>query len=973
MKKLISLLLVFGMLLSSVIIPSAFASEEIAAPEYDNYAVLKEVAMAYYRQGPQLLYDQLILRRHIYASPEDATKQRTVYTDCSSFVNACYREAFGENIMPIEISKEGKSPSTKYFDEYARENPDAIDVVGYWENKDYTTDEEIKALLKSVKDQLQFGDLLCWRRGKTSGTSGHIIMYMGNDVFIHSAGAGSYTQNTAEPSKSYDGNPGELADGTVGFLSANRVFNDPNSSRYLFKKTASDTIYSFCVLRPLARGLTPTEEALNRMKIAGLSMEKTSSVYDNTAVYTGDEITYTVTLQNTNEAELKDVEICDTLPLGTEFVSGSEGVTVSGQALSWKGNIAGNSTSEVTYTVTVTANEPGALIKSDATYVSGVKLGNITHSVSGYSKLHADMLEQNAKQFIREGKSFDSSLDMIKTLYTDTLGINLFEGLSEAQILDEIIDKENLTCFTQTELSKMIAPNLYGGGSIKYGWLYRPDSNDRTRLVSEAQLTIGDIIIADYSGGSIAYVYAGDSTLIAVEDGKAKKLTIGKNIYGSAQDNILVTLLAYERFAVIRPSMANTSSITPVVSEKNDVKVTINEISRQFDVMPVIENSRTLVPLRGIFETLGAAVNWDESTRTVMAVKGDSIIVLQIGNNTAWVNSEAVSLDVPAKIIDGRTMVPIKFVAESLGCKVDWDNDTKTVVIQKDSEVHFAGESLEGKKVLVIGNDLLHHGRLIEDRGKKYLTQEERQDTYGGLVQLCKANGMNVSVTNWSLSSHSPMDFVGGQECSVCKEGVIHMNYLPDKYFDYIVVSPSANKAQAKTLISDMEYIRSTFSSVNPDVKILLLGNVGAYGNISTGFEPTEIAALYPALDAKGFKVLDFGKLVTDVIMGKTKVPGSNEVFSHNTFINKDGQRANLLTGYISTLLVYCTITGESAVGQPYSYVHDTSLAPTFDIPGYLTGFYTHGSDATNFDDIFESEYEVRCIQKLIDEYLKNN
>ena len=969
MKKFISFLLSLTILISMVSISGVYASEE-KEPTYDNQEILKEVALSFYRQGPQMLYDQLVLRRNIYASPEDATAQRTIYLDCSSFVNACYREAFGVNILPVEISATGKIPQTRNFKNYAKENPDAVDVIGYWENKDYPTYEEEKALLDSVRAQLQIGDVLCFMRGKTSETSGHVYIYMGDDTFIHSTGAGSYTENTEYPSKSYDDSPGELADGTVGLVPASRIFTDTSDTRYLFKKTASQTVFSFCLLRPMERGLTPTEETLNRMKIAGLAMEKTSSIHENTAVYTDDVITYTITLENTNQTELKDVEIRDTLPLGTKFVSGSEGVTANGRELTWKGNVSGNATATVSYSVAVTAAEPGTLLKSDATFVSGVKLGNITHCVSGYSKAHTSMLGENAMKLVKEGKAFANSLEMITTLYKDTLGINLFENLSEAQILDEIIDTENLTAYTQTALSKMIAPNLYGGTSIGDGWRYRPDSNDRTRLVSENQLTVGDIIIADYSGGSIAYVYAGNSTLVTVEDGKAKKLTIGKNIYGKEANNILVTLISYNRFAVIRPSMANTSSVVPVISENNDVKVTINDITRQFDVMPIIENGRVLVPMRAIFETLGATVLWDEAERTVTATKKETSIVLPVGKETAKVNDTEATLDAPAKIVDGRTLVPIRFVAEALGCRVDWDNDARTVIIQKDSEVHFPAESLDGKKVLVIGNDLLHYGRIVDSLGKAILTREERQDTKCGLVQLCKANGMNVSVTNWAISSHNLMDLVGNEECSVCKKGVIHKDYLADKYFDYILVSPAASKAQAETLISDMEYIESTFKEANPNVKILILGNIGAYGNISTGFEPTEIAALYTTLDSKGFKVLDFGKLVTDVILGKTEVPGSNEVFSHNTFIIKDGQRPNLLTGYISTLLAYCTITGESAVGQPYLYVHDTSLAPTFDIPGCLTGFYTHGGNTTNFDEIFESEYEVECIQKLVDQYL---
>ena len=972
MKKIISLLLVFGLLISSAIVPAAYASEEKAIAEHDNHAIIKEVAMAYYRQGPQIVYDKAIGRREVFASPEDATAQRTGYQDCSTFVNCCYREAFGENIVPVEIVDSPTTPKTSTYMNYSKANPESPDVIGFWDTENYSTEQEQQALLNSIRNQLQIGDILGYHHGAKRTSSNHVYIYMGDGVFMHSTGGGSYTENTKDPAKSYDGDPGELQNGTIGFISADAIFSDTTSSRYLFRKTSTSKVWEFCLLRPLARGLTPTEKTVNRMKIAGLSMEKVSSVFENSAVHTGDVITYTVTLENTNESLLSDVEIKDTLPQGTEFVSGSDGVWVDSAALTWKGNVPANSIATVSYSVLVTATEPGTLLKSDSTYVSGVKLGNITHSVSGFSKDQERAINQGALEYVEKAQVFESSLDMVTALYKNTLGMELLQNVTEKDILDNVIDTENYTLVPETDFSRMVAPNLFGGSLFRAAWRYYPANKDITRLISEAELAVGDIIVAEWAEGSIVYLYAGDSTLVTVEDGIAKKLTIGKNIYGTDADNILVSLLAYSRFAVMRPSMTNTSSVVPVLTEKEDnkISVTINEIPREFDVMPIIENGRTLVPMRAIFETLGATILWDEATRTVTAAKGETVVMLQIDNPTAWVNGEATSLDSPAKIVDGRTLVPIRFVAETLGCNVDWENDTRTVIIKKDSEVHFTGESLDGKKVLVIGNDLLHYGRIVEDRGKSYLAQEERQDTKGGLVQLCKAKGINVSVTNWSLSSHSPMDFVGGEECSVCKEGVIHMNYLPDKYFDYIFVSPAGDKAQAKTLISDIEYIEKTFKAVNPDVKILILGNVAAYGNISTGFEPTEIASQYVTLDAKGFKVLDFGKIVTDVIMGKTEVPGSKEVFTHNSFINKDGKRANLLTGYISTLLAYCEVTGEAAVGQPYSYVHDTSLAPTFDIPGYRSGLYLHGADATNFDEIFESEYEVECIQKLVDKYL---
>lgn len=101
----------------------------------------------------------------------------------------------------------------------------------------------------------------------------------------------------------------------------------------------------------------------------------------------------------------------------------------------------------------------------------------------------------------------------------------------------------------------------------------------------------------------------------------------------------------------------------------------------QSDVPPAITDGRTLVPVRALFESLGATVGWDDATQTATATKGGTVISMQIGSQTAYVNGAAASLDVPAQTIDGRTMVPARFVAESLGAQVTWEADTDTVYI----------------------------------------------------------------------------------------------------------------------------------------------------------------------------------------------------------------------------------------------------------------------------------------------------
>jgi hypothetical protein len=112
-------------------------------------------------------------------------------------------------------------------------------------------------------------------------------------------------------------------------------------------------------------------------------------------------------------------------------------------------------------------------------------------------------------------------------------------------------------------------------------------------------------------------------------------------------------------------------------------KVNINGNQLIFEVDPIVENGRTLVPLRAIFEALGANVSWDGTTQLITATKDETIIKLQIGSQTAYKNNQPVPLDVPPKIVEDRTLVPLRFVSESLGANVKWYGDTQTITITK--------------------------------------------------------------------------------------------------------------------------------------------------------------------------------------------------------------------------------------------------------------------------------------------------
>ncbi len=114
----------------------------------------------------------------------------------------------------------------------------------------------------------------------------------------------------------------------------------------------------------------------------------------------------------------------------------------------------------------------------------------------------------------------------------------------------------------------------------------------------------------------------------------------------------------------------------------DDIKVFVKGKQPKFDVVPEIVYNRTVVPFRAISESLGATVNWDQATNTVTIQNQTTTVILTIGSTEALVNGQPVTLDVPAFVKHGRTLVPIRFVSEALSANVNWDPTYKMVIIK---------------------------------------------------------------------------------------------------------------------------------------------------------------------------------------------------------------------------------------------------------------------------------------------------
>ncbi|MBR5269135.1 MAG: copper amine oxidase N-terminal domain-containing protein [Anaerotignum sp.] len=132
-------------------------------------------------------------------------------------------------------------------------------------------------------------------------------------------------------------------------------------------------------------------------------------------------------------------------------------------------------------------------------------------------------------------------------------------------------------------------------------------------------------------------------------------------------------------------------------SAANDITVYVDGQKVVFDQPPVVQNGRTLVPMRAIFEALGAEIEWFGAEKRVNAFWGMNSLDLWIGSCEIQMgDGSLVTIDVPAQVVNGRTLVPLRAVSQCMGAEVKWDGITKTININREPEGFYYQNDLYG-------------------------------------------------------------------------------------------------------------------------------------------------------------------------------------------------------------------------------------------------------------------------------------
>lgn len=145
--------------------------------------------------------------------------------------------------------------------------------------------------------------------------------------------------------------------------------------------------------------------------------------------------------------------------------------------------------------------------------------------------------------------------------------------------------------------------------------------------------------------------------------------------------------------AVLSTLVLSSAFASLAGAQPGDIKVIINGVTQQYTQSPVVSQNTTLVPLRGVFESLGAKVDWDSKAKKVTASKNEDTLALNVGSKLAYKNSNPVQLDAATQIQKGQVLVPLRFVSQSLGAKVNWDQSTRTITISNQADGSTAGEA----------------------------------------------------------------------------------------------------------------------------------------------------------------------------------------------------------------------------------------------------------------------------------------
>ncbi|OPZ94549.1 MAG: Penicillin-binding protein 4* [Firmicutes bacterium ADurb.Bin419] len=243
-----------------------------------------------------------------------------------------------------------------------------------------------------------------------------------------------------------------------------------------------------------------------------------------------------------------------------------------------------------------------------------------------------------------------------------------------------------------------------------------------------------------------------------------------------------------------------------VCAEAKDIVVRIDGNPVDFpDAKPFVNaDARTLCPIRFVAENLGAKVEWNGDTKEVVITNGSKVIKLTVGESTADVNGEVITFDTKAELVQDRTYVPLRFISETFDMKVDWDNETRTVSISRVGADDF-GKDQEA---------LSDEEKIVAQNLDEYLEALEKNRKFHGSVLVAKEGkilldkGYGNANYEQGIENTSKTTFPIGSVTKQFTAMAVMQLYekglltLEDKLSNYITDFPGAETITIKQLLT---------------------------------------------------------------------------------------------------------------------------------------------------------------------------
>lgn len=489
---------------------------EVTYPTPEAEAVVA-VAKAWLARGEYTQYnDPPYVRNveHLFKryteSPEDATSQHTYYTSCSPFTDDVFYQALGIKIGKT-AAQEARTTSMQIFSV----KPD-----------DVKTDAQREQIQKKFFETLKPGDLVAYARTELSG---HILLYIGNGYCIHATGSSYNREENRDSEERY---------GAVRWTTVDEFFTE-GEHNYLWDSQV------FSILSPYkAYKCEITQQAQERLKnMQDIYAEKVCTYAEGQTVDLGKEITYTFFLHNYRNVPAT-LEISDTVPAGTTYVSGAQ--NVKGEALNWEVTVPAGESIPVSYTVRVKndASLYGSAIHSQST-VGGVNVNarkiyvGRALSNDAQAKLLAALKDAEGTEITGTtlvNQIYEKAGITLNLPDENTLINRLFSPTSTNYYLLEVID----------EYKEMYAPGLYGGLNTKTNTSI---GYERTNNMYAYHFLAGDILLAQEEGITYVYLYAGDGLLFDMCPRVSEMLS------PYCSELALRSTFGCDKFIVLRPSL----------------------------------------------------------------------------------------------------------------------------------------------------------------------------------------------------------------------------------------------------------------------------------------------------------------------------------------------------------------------------------------------------------------------------------